>query len=536
YECSAKDGRNIEMIFRSMALKMLKGAEEKKKAVTAATPTSAEAEKREVAISTPLISTSIVKKPPTIVSVIPFRYIEETTIPFILTENNDVLTQDIELATAFMLGEDLRSPDESLDAITKIQWPMYIIPYKGGSFLLDGFKIVSNEFIITQNPTVEEIESILNVSELKNAETNLDRVKNLLSNLSARKFTVHALHQPALLRDMMPFIKHTASLKTVPSYELDPDITLQVATMFPSEFDNFSTNIIAFRQAWAKISESLNKKFLKFRQEITSLGSQIRKTYQDQLQELKKEMDQQTISLQVRYEEQLEELEKSLQSKAGQQTTLENVQEQIVGYRKECDIRIKEQEELFETVQNAKEQTISFLEATKEKFNQLDTLIRTIKDKQTELINIIQEYSNKTTSEEKQPEKFVVKELHTQKTTQIGLPFYCIKYLRGFSPRYVVIPPLIFSPSEKYSGEKIGKNEIFTPTSLKFLFKDKIEIKLNKSEQFRQIVEVTFNEQNLLKMRDIKERFQEGLEDLLNQGIIDPQGWKWLKTRLEAVL
>jgi hypothetical protein len=334
----------------------------------------------------------------------------------------------------------------------------------------------------------------------------------------------------------MPFIKHTASLKTVPSYELAPDITLQVATMFPSEFDNFSTNIIAFRQAWAKISESLDRKFLKYQQEITSLGSQIRKTYQDQFQELKKELDQQTISLQVRFEEQLDELEKSLQSKARQQTTLENVQEQIDGYKKECDIRIKEQEELFEIVQNGKEQIISLLEATKEKFNQLDTLIRTIKDKHTELINIIKEYSNKTTSEEKQPEKFVVKEFHTQKTTQIDLPFYCIKYIRGFSPRYVVIPPLIFSPSEKYSGEKIGKSGIFTPTSLKFLFKNKIENKLNKSEQFRQTVEVACTEQNLLKMRNIKERFQDGLEDLLNQAIIDPQGWKWLKSRLDVVV
>lgn len=536
YECSAKDGRNIETIFRTIARKMLQSADAKKK-VVAAPPTSAEVESSAEETPIPPISTSVVKEPPAIVSIKPFRYIEETTLPYLLNDDkNEVLTQDLELATVFMLSENLRSPDESLEAITKVHWPMYIIPYKGGSFLLDGFKIVSNEFLITQIPAAEEIENILNVSDLKNASLSLDRVKNLLANLSVRKFTVHALHQPSLLKDILSFINRTSSYKTVPSYKLVPDIALTVAKMFPKEFDDFSANITAFREAWSKISDSIQIKFQEFQQKTSDLGLQIRETYKTRLQELKKEMDQQTISLQVRFEEQLDALEKSLKDQADS-SSLESLYEAIDIYKKECEIRVKEQEELFEVVKSGNEQTIGFLDSTKEKFNQLDTFIRKLKDKHTELLDIIQEYSNKTTTEEKQPEKFVVKDFPTQETTQIGLPFYCIKYVRGFRPRYIVLPPLILSPSEKYSGEKIGKSgKIFTPTSLNYLFKAKSEDKISRSEQFRHTVDVACTEENILHFVGVKERILEGLEELFNSEIIDPQRWRWLKTRLDSVV
>ncbi|MFX1520306.1 MAG: GTP-binding protein [Promethearchaeota archaeon] len=540
YECSAKDGQNIETIFRNIALKMFETAEAKKKAAAVTPPTSvevaAETEVSVVETPSPPISTTIVKPPPSIVSVKPFRYIEETTIPYMLNvDTNEVITQDSELATAFMLSENLRSPEESLEAITKIHWPMYIIPYKGGSFLLDGFKIVSNEFLITQIPAVEEIENILNVSELNNAAKNLSRVKNLLTSLSVRKFTVHALHQPALLRDIIPFIQRTTLLKTVPSYKLVPDINQQVAKMFPSEFDDFSANIIDFREAWSKISDSINTKFNDFQQETNLLGSKIRETYQTHLQELKKEMDQKTISLQVRFEEQLDTLGKSLNDIANP-SSLERLYEKSEIYKKECDTRVEEQEELFELVRSGKEQTISFLETTKEKFGQLEIFIRKLEDTNKELLNIIEDYLRKTTTEEKQPEKFVIKDYPTQETAQIGLPFYCIKYVRGFRPRYAVIPPLVLSPSENYSGEKV-MNYLFTPTALSYLFAAKIEKKINSNEQFRNILDIACTEENLLKKNgDIKERIQEGLEELFNKEIIDPQRWRWLKTRLDTLL
>jgi len=536
YECSAKDGRNIETIFRNIAVKMLETAEAKKKAVAAA-PASTEVETSIAETHPPSISTSVEKPTPTIVSVKPFEYIEETSIPYILNaDTQEVLTQDIELATAFMLSENLRSPEESLEAITKVHWPMYIIPYKGGTFLLDGFKIVSNEFLITQIPASEEIENILNVSELKTAIKNLDRIKNLLTSLSVRKFTVHALHQPSLLQDIIPFIQLTSSLKTVPNYKLEPDINQQVANMFPNEFDDFSANIIAFREAWSKIQDSINRKFNEFQQEATLLGLKIRDTYQARLQSLKKEMDQKTISFQVRFEEQLDTLEKSLKD-ITDPTDLKSLYDKIDIYKKECDIRVEEQEELVETVKIGKEQTVSFLESNKEKFIQLDTFIRKLKEKHTELLNIIEDYSNKTTTEEKQPEKFVVKDFPTQETTQIGMPFYCIKYVKGFMPRYIVIPPLVLSPFENYSGEKIGKsNKIFTPTSLTYLFKAKIESKISTDEEFRHTVDVACTEEDILHSIGVKERIQEGLEELLNLDIIDPQGWRWLKTRLDSVI
>ncbi len=534
FECSAKDGRNIETIFRNIALKMIGIAEAKKKPVVTA-PTPAEVETSVTEAVSPTISPTV-SRPLPIVSAEPFSYIEENTIPYMLnTDTNEVLTQDIELATVFTLSEQLRSSDESLESISKVNWPMYIIPYKGGSFLLDGFKIVSNEFLITQIPASDEIKSILNVTELKNATISLDRIKNLLANLSVRKFTVHALHQPSLLKDAIPFIERTASYKTVKSHKLQPDIIFQVASMFPKEFDAFSENIIDFRKAWSNISESIEEKILEFQQKTISLGLQIRKAYQDQLTKLKKEMDQKIISLQVNYDEQSETLEKSLRDEG--LTAVEDLQTQIDIYKKECDLRIKEQEELFGIVQHGKSQTISLLESNKEKFVQLNTFIRTIEDKQKELSNIIAEYSNKTTSEEKQPEKFVVKDFPTQGTMQIGLPFYFVKYVKGFKPRYAVIPPLILSPSGEYNGEKIVTNlSIFTPTSLEFLFKTKVEGKITRSDQFRNSVEVVCKENNLLAKKDVKERIQDGLEELFNGEIIDPQTWQWLKTQLDSVI
>jgi small GTP-binding protein len=535
FECSAKDGRNIETIFRKIALKMLEGAEAKKKPVVAA-PTPTEVEVSVTESVSPII-TSTVTRPLPIVTGEPFSYIEEDTVPYMLnTDSNDVLTQDIELATAFSLAEQLRSSDESLDSIAKVLWPMYIIPYKGGSFLLDGFKIVSNEFLITQIPASEEIQNILDASELKTAIKNLDRVKNLLSSLSARKFTVHALHHPSLLRDVIPFIERTASYKTVLSHKLQPDIAFQVASMFPKEFDAFSSNIINFRNAWSKISDSIDTKIFEFQEKANSLGIQIRQVYQDQLNELKKDIDQKIGNLKLRYEEQLDAFEKSLIN-AEDLTAIEELHEQINNYKNECDLRLREEEELAEIVQNGKIQAVNILESNKEKFIQLDTFIRSIETKQKELSNLIEEYSNKATTEEKQPEKFVVKDFPTEETKQIGLPFYCVKYVKGFKPRYMVIPPLILSPSGKYNGEKIDKSgKIFTPTSLQFLFKTKVEDKIARSEQFLNTVETVCSENNLLILKGVEERIQEGLEELFNDNIIDPQTWRWLKTQLDSII
>ena len=87
------------------------------------------------------------------------------------------------------------------------------------------------------------------------------------------------------------------------------------------------------------------------------------------------------------------------------------------------------------------------------------------------------------------------------------------------------------------AGEKIGKsNKIFTQTSLTYLFKAKIESKISTDEEFRRTVDVACTEEDILHSIGVKERIQEGLEELLNMDIIDPQGWRWLKTRLDSVI
>ena len=144
---------------------------------------------------------------------------------------------------------------------------------------------------------------------------------------------------------------------------------------------------------------------------------------------------------------------------------------------------------------------------------------------------------NKAITEEKQPEKFVVKDFPTQETKQIGLPFYCVKYVKGFKPRYMVIPPLILSPSGEYSGEKIDKNlNLYTPTSLQFLFKTKVEDKITRSEQFLNTIESVCSDNNLLRLKGVEERIQEGLEQLFNDNIINPQTWRYLKTQLDSII
>jgi len=424
------------------------------------------------------------------------------------------LSEDVELAAIVCLAEAERKKKpglfgvggaEALAFLSKLHYPLWVIPHNGISFLIDGMNIHENKILYSKPPDIEAFVEHLrrssNVQELYHSalRSHSETFSDFLSQteISIRGF----IADQKLLSDVRIF-SHEITTKTADSSELESLIPAQVnekravdiCSRVVEHLQRLESEIKGFQFAIATASKETKRHVGKLQTEATH----IREEYDLKVSDTRVEVDKTKEKLEQERDEKIEkiaqihqkEVHSRLLERRGWNRELLKLEQNRSEFEKRRESRKQKGDEIGETRWNARLKDVqNRISDARGKIKSLSDFIRK-SNKETEKTekNLCDTYQKLMEEEEKK-----VTKLENLRTTELGkkdleidelqeetlrlvgkieqlielkierahaikqaaipwktrtpilfyLPFYLIKYKNSQKDRYRIVPPVI---------------------------------------------------------------------------------------------
>jgi hypothetical protein len=143
-------------------------------------------------------------------------------LPFAVKENGEGFTLDMEIAAVLLLADAERgktdfSETEKIPIISKLHYPLWLIPWENFSLLMDGLGIISAPITCQKPPDIlsfiEDVER--GASNRAQFWFSIEKHKNTFADFAGKvEFTVESLiSERELLSDILEYVNETASIR-----------------------------------------------------------------------------------------------------------------------------------------------------------------------------------------------------------------------------------------------------------------------------------------------------------------------------------
>ncbi|MHA1605743.1 MAG: hypothetical protein ACTSWF_13980 [Candidatus Freyarchaeota archaeon] len=481
--------------------------------------------------------------------------------PFILERPEGLLTEEesIELAYAFMLAESERASDETLEAISRLLFPLVVLPVdEDNGLVLDGSGLFSSRIDITP----------LNLEyPLRDLET--DDFKSFVSVLGkcVKLARAQFLSKPkavslagwvgedfaADVRSLLPKFREVTNVKESgviePLIRTDDKVFLSVTKWFPkasivSEAGEKQDSL--FRIVDSRI-QSMETKLSEMKRDFRERESELRAEAQQKIESerenmrerlkraeqeaFSKDFPQPLSSLETHariisdklnsirsaaYSKDMDKIFETIQE-AGKalreaERSIEEIEREYLKYQKEMEKFYKQREREIAAVEaefQKREKKIrrepqEKIDKMQEEIDQFEELIVRANQLREEITSLFDTWKENMEKEIGYARGLTIPLRHFGDRTEafpIYLPFFVIKYQRNRKAQYHIVPPLIPRPESKVLYE--------SPATLEELAV-KYERNLKKGKLFTKI-ELGLRENNVLESPEKTQKLQRGI-------------------------
>ncbi|MEM0254364.1 MAG: hypothetical protein QXK78_07410 [Candidatus Bathyarchaeia archaeon] len=218
-------------------------------------------------------------------------------------EGGEVISPDVELASALLLAETSKRPGllshgEKLAYLSKVYYPFWLVPWKGGCLLLDGLAAASSTIAYKKLPSLDAF-----IEDLEWCRSKRSLFKDFLSRhletfmgfRETIEFKFNALLSDSkLLTSMTDYIRSAISSLTDVSIKVallplkvDSKAAVDVANQLSIFYENVDSDILGLEYIKKLLIEALN-----FHEEMLSKELNfIRRTYGEKLSVLKSQVE-----------------------------------------------------------------------------------------------------------------------------------------------------------------------------------------------------------------------------------------------------
>ena len=424
-------------------------------------------------------------------------------------------TSEMEATSILFLAEEkrgkgrlLKGPLERVSFVSKLHYPLYLVPWGDESIVLDGLGIISNSVIYMGTPNVDSF-----VSDFKRASTDRGLYRRILARYVKTfesftgKYNVQidsVIMDKNLLSELSQYIKKE-NMKEKPDEKLvSPkfvdEIAKEKARKLVNECERVRSDIEAMKDAASVLADETKFHVQKILLEINNVKdkyaaeiNRIKPDVERKIGELKKRRDAELLKTvksnkkelaaaskeQARYELELRKLLQKAGKCASQKETYERRKNRDVAsywnrelkrYRKEASFVKKKASALSKNIKKMKKESElevnelnkkyqAMIEAELNKIKKLETLRESeinAKNREADELNLktltitssIGKLIEKKRLQKSSLEEMVIR-LKLDETTLMGIPFYIVRYESEKESRYDVYPPM---QVESYEG------------------------------------------------------------------------------------